>query len=141
MFVDASAIIAILTDEEDGSRLAKALDEVPAASRITSVLAVWEATLALYRMNGIPMSEAAARIQEFLQQARTAVLPVSAEELQLALQAFDRYGRHCYPEKDRNRALNLADCFHYACAKSHDAPILHKDFGFTLTDIRSASLP
>lgn len=140
MFVDASAIIAILTDEEDGSRLAKALDEAPAVSRITSVLAVWEAIVALYRINRIPMSEAAARVQEFLEQARTAVLPVATEDLQFAVQAFDRYGRHRYPEKDRNQALNLADCFHYACAKSHDAPILHKDSGFRLTDVRSAPL-
>jgi ribonuclease VapC len=138
MFVDASAIIAILTDEEDGSRLAKALDEAPAARRITSVLAVWEAIVALYRINRIPISEAAARVQEFLEQARTAVLPVSVEELQFALQAFDRYGRHRLPEKERNQALNLADCFHYACAKSHTTSILHKDLGFANTDLDSA---
>jgi ribonuclease VapC len=51
------------------------------------------------------------------------------------LQAFERYGRHRYPVNDRNSALNLADCFHYASATSRGASILTKDTGFALTDL------
>ena len=30
------------------------------------------------------------------------------------------------------------DCFAYAAAKAHDAPLLHKDEGFWLTDAKQA---
>lgn len=139
MFVDASAIIAILAGESDGERLAATLDAARPAARITSVIAVWEAVVGLCRKKHIPMAEAETRVNEFLEQARVGTTSLGRGELAVALQAFDRYGRHRYPESERNRALNLADCFHYACAKSHGASILHKDTGFALTDIVSAA--
>lgn len=138
MFVDASAMIAILTGEADGENLAAALGHEVSARPITSIIAIWEAAAGLYRKKRIPMAEAEARIKDFLEQARVEIVPLGMEELALALQAFDRYGRHRYPDSERNRALNLADCFHYACAKSNGASILHKDPGFTFTDVVSA---
>ena len=139
MFVDASAILAILTEEPEGEALAVALDAGRSRRPITSVLAVWESAVGLFRKKRIPMAEAEARVQEFLEIAGVQVLPIANKELSIALQAFDRYGRHRYPESERNRALNLADCFHYACAKSYRTSILHKDPGFALTDAPSAA--
>jgi ribonuclease VapC len=135
MFVDASAIIAILTDEPGAEALATLIDAVRAKRLITSVLAVWEATVGLYRKKRIPMVEAEARVQEFIEAAGIQVLSIGPRELPAALQAFERYGRHRYPDSERNSALNLADCFHYATAKSCHAPILTKDAGFALTDV------
>jgi ribonuclease VapC len=136
MFVDASAIIAIVTEEPDGESLAAALDAARARRPITSVVAAWEATVGLYRKKRIPMAESEARVQEFLEAAGIQVLSISSGELTAALQAFDRYGRHRYPDSERNSALNLADCFHYATAKSYrSSPILTKDAGFALTDL------
>jgi ribonuclease VapC len=102
---------------------------------ITSVVAAWEATAGLFRKKRIPMAEAEARVREFLETAEIQVLSISSGELSAALQAFDRYGRHRYPDAERNSALNLADCFHYATAKSYRVPILTKDAGFALTDV------
>ncbi|GLS29477.1 Uncharacterized protein, contains PIN domain [Mesorhizobium albiziae] len=138
MFVDASAIIAIMTDEPEAESLAALLDGARIPGSVTSVVAAWEAAVGLFRKKRIPMAEAAARVQEFLATAEIRVLPVSTDELSAALQAFDRYGRHRYPDADRNNALNLADCFHYAAAKSNGVPILTKDAGFALTDIATA---
>jgi ribonuclease VapC len=135
MFVDASAIIAIVTEEPGAEDLAAALDAARSPRPITSVVAAWEATVGLFRKKRIPMAEAEARIQEFLAAAGVEVLAISSGELPAALQAFDRYGRHRYPDAERNSALNLADCFHYATAKSYRAPILTIDAGFALTDV------
>ncbi|PSH63800.1 VapC toxin family PIN domain ribonuclease [Phyllobacterium brassicacearum] len=137
MFIDASAIIAILTGEPEAEKLAAALDNAGERRLITSVIATWEATVGLFRKKRIPMAEAEARVREFLEMAQVDVLSVESEELTSALQAFDRYGRHRYPDIERNSALNLADCFHYAAAKSYRAPILTKDAGFALTDLET----
>ncbi|RWP62659.1 type II toxin-antitoxin system VapC family toxin [Mesorhizobium sp.] len=135
MFVDASAIIAIMTEESEAEDLAAALDAARSPRPITSVVAAWEATVGLFRKKRIPMAEAEARVQEFLEAAGIQVMAISSRELTAALQAFDRYGRHRYPDAERNSALNLADCFHYATAKSYQAPILTIDAGFALTDV------
>lgn len=135
MFVDASAIIAIVTEEPGAEGLATALDEAQGQQSVTSVVAQWEATVGLFRKKRIPMAEAEARVREFLEAAEVQVLSISSGELTAALQAFDRYGRHRYPVTERNSALNLADCFHYAAAKSRRLPILTTDQGFALTDV------
>ena len=54
-------------------------------------------------------------------------------ELGLALDAYDQFGKGRHPAR-----LNLGDCFTYAAAKADDAPLLHKDEGFWLTDVRQA---
>jgi ribonuclease VapC len=135
MFVDASAVIAILTAEPDAESLAMALDRHRRPVPIISVIAVWEAAAGLYRKKRIPIDVAELRIEEFLDAAGVKVVAVSEEDRKLALRAFDRYGRHRYSDRERNKALNLADCFHYAVAKANRVPILTKDEGFSLTDL------
>jgi ribonuclease VapC len=137
MFVDASAILAILTYELEAQKFITSLELAHKGSLITSSLAVWETTVGLYRKKSIPMHEAEARIKEFIKIANIQVLPISHSETSVALQAFDRYGRHSYPDANRNNALNLADCFHYSCAKINQTPILTKDIGFKLTDLEA----
>ncbi len=135
MFVDASVIIAILTSEPEARRFVAELEVDRKVVLSTSVLAVWEATVGLYRKKNIPMNDAEARVLEFLEIAKIAILSQGSQDLTIALQAFDRFGRHRFPENYRNQALNLADCFHYASAKLMNSPILTKDGGFALTDI------
>lgn len=137
MFVDASAIIAMMTEEPEAETFATLLDRVEPSSRITSVVAAWEAAAGLLRKKRITIAEAEDRVREFMDQAGIQLVAVTPAELTAALQAYDRYGRHRYSEKERHRALNLADCFHYACAKKRRIPILHKDEGLSLTDIMS----
>ena len=47
MFVDAAAIIAILSEEEEAERCSQAIQAV--SERMTSPIAVWEAVVALAR--------------------------------------------------------------------------------------------
>jgi ribonuclease VapC len=137
MFVDASVMIAILDEEAGFETLAKKLDDARSTILITSVIAVWEAAVVVFKKNRLSMAEAELRVQDFLKTVNIEVLPISDHDLSTALQAFERYGRHHYPANNRNNALNLADCFHYASAKSHRAPILTKDVGFALTDLET----
>jgi len=139
MFVDASAMVAVLLDETEGKRLTAALQSVPSASRVTNVIAVWETCVALFRNKRISMIEAEALVANFLSLAKVEVLEISPTDASIALSAFERYGRHRFPNTaDRNRALNLADCFHYASATSRSMPILTTDGAFALTDLRTA---
>ncbi|MET3856945.1 type II toxin-antitoxin system VapC family toxin [Rhizobium sp. OAE497] len=137
MFVDASVMLAILLQEPQSDRFITALEEAAPGSLCTSVIAVWEAAAALYRKKSQgSMAEAQERLGAFIRLADIVVLPVTPDDNDLALRAFDLHGRHRHVDDKRNDALNLADCFHYAVAKSRNVPILTKDAGFALTDIR-----
>lgn len=138
MFVDASAIIAILSQEPEKNAFIDALDATPSEGRITSVVAVWEAVAGFARRMSIPLAVAEADVREFLATASIKVVPLTLDHLSLALDAFDRYGRHRLPESERNKALNLGDCFHYAAALRAGTGILHKDAGLALTDLPPA---
>jgi ribonuclease VapC len=66
----------------------------------------------------------------FVVRANLEIVPVDAEQVDLARSAWRKYG------KGRHRAaLNLGDCFVYALAKSTGEELLAKGTGFALTDI------
>jgi len=139
MFVDASAMIAILAREPEREHFLDVLESCP--DRSTSVIAVWEAIAGLARKRAVPVSVAHAAVLEFLATAEARIEPLTLNHLAPALEAFERYGRHVYAESDRNRALNLGDCFHYACARLAGTAILHKDVGLGATDLPPAGTP
>ena len=60
-------------------------------------------------------------------------MPITVEIGRNALSAFERYGRGRHPA-----ALNMGDCFAYACARQLDIPLLFKGDDFPLTDITIA---
>lgn len=130
MFVDAAAIIAILSDEREAARCAEAI--ATAEVRSTSPIAVWEAAIALAsdRKFGIARIEAAALVRRFLDLRGIDLvdLPPPVEAVTAAVEAAERFG-------SGRRRLNLADCFHYACAKHHRVPILSTADEFRFTDL------
>ena len=132
MFVDASAIVAILTREVDADELANALDA--ARSPITSPLAVFEATLGICRKRHASLSEAHGDVIEFLATAGIEIVPITDKEAEAALDAASRYGKG----RGHPAQLNMGDCFAYAVAKTCRTTILFKGDDFTKTDIRSA---
>lgn len=129
MFVDSSAIVAILTREPEADSLADRLDATP--TRITSPIAIFEAALAVCRKRQVSVVEARNDVHEFLAIARIGTVAVAPTDADLALEAFALYG------KGRNHPaqLNLADCFAYAMAKRHDRALLFKGDDFDKTDI------
>lgn len=134
MFVDASAILAILNDEPEAAAFADALELTTGS--ITSPIAVFEATVALCRVRRVTVEEATAVVSEFLALAGVECLPLTADDAQAALVAFGRFGKgRAHPAQ-----LNLGDCFAYAAARRHERPLLFKGNDFSRTDIRTAEI-
>jgi ribonuclease VapC len=133
MFIDASAIVAILTREPGADALVDALDA--ARERLTSPIALFEAVLGLCRKRRASVDEAQEDVREFLQMTGTRTIPITGKEAETALAAFARYGKgRGHPAK-----LNLGDCFAYAMAKNHGAALLFTCDDFGRTDIRPAA--
>jgi ribonuclease VapC len=132
MFVDACAIIALLSDEPEADRISGAL--ASAGHRMTSPVAVLEAALNLARADkfGLSVQDVEPLILEFLDEWGIEIcdLPPARETTRLALSAAHRYraGRH---------GLNLGDCLHYACAKFYGVPILATADEFRQTDLET----
>lgn len=127
MFLDASAIIAIIAGETDAASLAARLGQ--AARVYTSPIAIYEAVLGLAQIGNAKLADTATVLDQFLAEAGAVVVPIDAELGRGAIDAFDRFGRGRHPA-----ALNLGDCFAYACARRLDAALLCKGDDFPRTD-------
>ncbi len=86
--------------------------------------------MAMVRKRGYAVNEAENEIAEFLAEAGVMLAPIGGAELHAALTAFDRYGKGRH-----SAALNMGDCFAYACAKTLGAPLLYKGDDFSRTDL------
>jgi ribonuclease VapC len=132
MFIDASAMVAIITTEPGHLALSRAVDAAPQC--ITSPLAIWEAASGISRK-----ARSAARlelpvIEAFLQQADVTIETIDMEISCAALDAFDRYGRGSgHPAQ-----LNMGDCFAYAFARNRGISLLYVGNDFTQTDVLRA---
>jgi ribonuclease VapC len=132
IFVDASALVAVLTDEPGSRSLLDALDEADGA--VTSAIAIYEAALGLRRKRFCSVAEAESDVRDFLAAARIGVAAIEPAVASGALDAFARYGKGTgHPAQ-----LNMGDCFAYAQAKALNARLLYKGEDFALTDIAAA---
>jgi ribonuclease VapC len=132
MFVDACAIIAMLSDEREAGSVADALASTK--QRLTSPVAVFEAVIGLARPDkfNLPIDVVEQIVLEFLNERSIEIrdLPPASVATALVLSAAHRY-------RSGRRRLNLGDCFHYACAKHYDVPILATGGEFSQTDIET----
>ena len=78
MFVDASAIVAILTREPEADALADVLES--ARSPITSPIAVFEAVLGVCRKRHASVEEAGEDVREFLGVAGVRAVSITQTE-------------------------------------------------------------
>jgi ribonuclease VapC len=131
MFLDASAIIAIIARESDAAVLMERLRQTDEVH--TSPIAMYETVLGLARLGKTSIQDAQTILDRFLGDARAQIMPISPEMGRSAIAAFDRYGRGRHPA-----GLNMGDCFAYACSRALDIPLLCKGDDFPLTDIARA---
>jgi ribonuclease VapC len=131
MFLDASAIVAILIREADWELLNS---KIEGASRSqTSAIAIYEAVLGVARKLNCGLDEARLAVDGFLREANTITIAIDMAIGAEAMLAHAHFG------KGRHRAaLNMGDCFSYACARVHRVPLLCKDDRFIHTDIELA---
>jgi ribonuclease VapC len=135
MFVDASAIVAILTRERDADLLADVLEA--ATAPITSPIAIFEATLGICRKRHASVEEAEADLRAFFDVAGVTCGAITPDDAATALTAFSRYGKG----QGHPAQLNLGDCFAYAVARNRRVPLLFKGEDFSKTDIVRTTRP
>lgn len=140
MFLDASAIVAILGGEEDAGLMLAKIKAAP-GGLFYSPISVYEAILSLARKragpgrNDAPIPrETIDRSEEFvgwfLREIGAREIPITTDIALRAVAASKIYGRAVgHPAK-----LNMGDCFAYACARSLNTPLLFKGNDFPLTD-------
>jgi ribonuclease VapC len=128
MYVDASAIVAVLIGEADGSQLLARIEE--SRSPFTSIVTKVEAALAIGRAMG-DVKTGADLVDAFLDQLDVRVDAVPVDLYESIMQAAARYGKGTgHPAR-----LNFGDCFSYAMAKRAGVPLLYKGNDFSKTDL------
>ena len=131
MFIDASALCAILFDEPERDAFSDRIEAVE--RRMTSPLAVYETAMALARCKAESAGDAGRRVEAFLSMARVEIIQIDPRIGAVALDAHDRFGKGRHPAR-----LNMGDCFAYACARTRNVPLLFKGEDFALTDVAVA---
>jgi ribonuclease VapC len=129
MFVDASALVAVLLDEPEADRIAAALDNPE--PHLTSPVAIFETVAALMRRKGCSRSVGEQWVRAALSAARIEIVPVTEEIGRVALDTYDRYGKG----RRHPAQLNMGDCFAFACARVHGVALLYKGDDFKRTEL------
>jgi ribonuclease VapC len=128
IFVDASALVSLAAQEEDALDLAGVLESDRA--RLTSPIALWETVAGLCRSHIFSVQSARNRVKGLCDLFGLEIVGIGAREYDLAMQAYSEFGKGRHPA-----ALNMGDCFAYACAKGHGAALLFTGEGFFRTDV------
>ena len=130
VFVDASALVAIVAGEEDRGDLLERLAREEQA--LWSAMSCWETVSSLCHGREMTMRVARLEAEQAARDLELRLVPIGAEELGIALEAYERYGKGSrHPAR-----LNMGDCFAYACAKTNGANLLYKGNDFIHTDLK-----
>jgi ribonuclease VapC len=145
MFLDASAVVAILTREDRADELLEKIRLCDGDIHYSS-LTMYEAVIAIARKTSISISgdqvptpsgliaEVQSDVEQFMLGIGAIETPVAADAHRTALAAARLYGRAVgHPAK-----LNFGDCFAYASARALDASLLFVGHDFSQTDIKPA---
>lgn len=132
VIVDSSALIAILRGEPEAGDFTDAVGTA-ARCRISAANYLEAAIVA----DGTRDALLSRHFDQFLREADFVIEPVTAEQAQVARQAYRDFGKGSgHPAR-----LNYGDCFAYALARVTGERLLFKGDGFTHTDIMPALPP
>jgi ribonuclease VapC len=123
--VDTSALIAILDKAPNAALYAEAIAE--ADPSLISTASLLELNIVTLNRHG---AKAARMVDRLLQEAGFQVESFTAQQADLAREAYARYGK-----EQQTTGLNYRDCFSYALAKATGLPLLFKGQDFSKTDI------
>jgi ribonuclease VapC len=129
VFIDASALVAIIKDEPESFALIETISAHD--TRLTSALAMWEAVRAVAKAGSNDIPEALRLCEALRVSSRIALVAIDEATTWHAVDAHQRYGKGTgHPAR-----LNMGDCFAYACAKTNAARLLYKGDDFIHTDL------
>lgn len=127
MILDTSAVLAVLFREAEADAFVDLISNADLVGIATPTLVETGVVLGNKFGFGTPL------LPQFLQEARVTVIPFGEPHWQMAISAYERYGKGRHPAK-----LNLGDCFSYAAAKLSNYPLLCKGNDFQRTDVELA---
>ncbi|MFD2182313.1 type II toxin-antitoxin system VapC family toxin [Rhodoplanes azumiensis] len=140
MFLDASAVVAILGREPGWEEIAKRLAATDPPFFV-SPLVKFEAVLGLARLKAGPagaakpsaelLGRARAAVEAFVEDLGIEEVPITPDIGRRALDACATFGKAVGHPAD----LNFGDCFAYACAGGLGVPLLYKGDDFARTDL------
>jgi ribonuclease VapC len=123
--LDTSAIVSILTEEIGHQGIARRASEAPMLAVGTPTL-LETAMVLSSRLGRDPRSV----LDRFLRRMQVEVIPFTAEHYEVAMDAFERFGKGRHPA-----ALNFGDCLSYATARLSGLPLLYTGNDFARTDL------
>ncbi|MCC5623164.1 type II toxin-antitoxin system VapC family toxin [Nostoc sp. CHAB 5715] len=129
MVIDTSVILAIIYAEPEELIFIQLIDE--SEDCLFSAPSYVEASIVLGTKHG---QQGVEKLNLLIQALSIIIIPFSAEQAQLASEAFLKFGKSRHPAK-----LNMGDCFSYALAKSTNQPLLFKGNDFIHTDINQVN--
>jgi ribonuclease VapC len=129
MIIDTSAVVAILSGEPDAPAFAKAIQD--AAERRMSAATLVELAAVVERTRDPVASRL---LDDFLARMSIEIVPVTADQAQLARRAYWDFGKG----SGHKAGLNFGDCFSYALARERRETLLFKGDDFVHTDVLAA---
>jgi ribonuclease VapC len=90
MFLDASAIVAMMTNESDSEALSARL--ATARSRVTSAMALWEASVAYSRIFRLEPNAALREVEAYIRLFEVQVIAIEPTIAAAAVDAHQRFG-------------------------------------------------
>lgn len=129
MVLDSSAIISVILKDAHSLEMMERMQQAP-------VLGVGAPTLLETAMVLASRFKREARqlLNRFLAEAQVEIIPFGRDHLEIALDAFERYGKGRHPA-----ALNFGDCLTYAVARLSGLPLLYTGEDFSKTDLGAVS--
>ena len=121
--------MAVLLGEDDAELFAGVLSEHVGDVLLSAATLVEMRIVAQSKQGAAALADLGA----LLVTVEATVVPLDADQADIASAAWARFGRGRHPA-----ALNFGDCFAYALARSQGAPLLFKGNDFAQTDIASA---
>lgn len=131
MVIDTSAVLCVLLGEPEADRFVRAM--AAGATRLMSTFSLFEAAAVIESRKG---PAGGRELDLLLHEAGVAVVPFTAEQAELARDAYRRFGKGRSPA-----GLNLGDCAAYALARHSGEPLLYKGADFSRTDVASVEIP
>ncbi|MGN6550122.1 MAG: type II toxin-antitoxin system VapC family toxin [Pararhizobium sp.] len=128
VIVDASALLAILFAEPEGTACREAL---AAASR-RPAMSPFNYLEAAVRVDRLDAPKVSAAFEELLEAFDVEITSAGPEQALLAREAYRRFGKGNHPAR-----LNIGDCFAYALSRARGEPLLFKGDDFRRTDVEA----
>lgn len=131
MIIDTSALVAIVRGEPQARQCLDRIFEFEATVRRVSAANLLETYMVI---DGARVPEESAALDATIRDLQLVITPVSPQQVEIARDAFRRYGKG----SGHGARLNFGDCFAYALARYRDEPLLFIGSDFALTDVTPA---